>query len=122
MRTLLMAKKYNPYEISSTLEEASDLFQPSTSNVKSDRDDDENEKTPTKKPNDRKLPDWMLKAAQEEPLKPNTNERKQKHTNLNKSQLTVDKSPLKNKSLSNDIYIMSDEDLLEVARFFLKNK
>ena len=107
-----MAKKeYNPAEIPSTLDnDDDDLFGNKEEKKKPDDTPisvSQQSETETKR-KERKLPDWMVVAAQKE-------ENTEHHSKSPKK--PVAKS---NASKPTDIHIMSDEDLLEVARFFNK--
>lgn len=119
-----MEKTYNPEDISSTLEAddwkssedrgesaATKNTSQSVEVKQQPQTSPTSNSTPQKqeKKVERKLPDWMIKAGQEtskaikSPKKPET-------------------SKPKNNCKPEDIYIMSDEDLLDVARYFIKNK
>lgn len=122
-----MDKTYNPEEISSTLE--ADFFEssgareshrkanePTTSasivdETKIKEEKEENKKFAATKKSERKLPDWMVKAGQEKSQASQKKPVEKVSANKSSSQKNPD-----------DIYIMSDEDLLEVARYFIKHK
>ena len=104
---------YNPLEISSTLDSS-----------------EENSNTSSAKKTARKLPDWIENSRNEleEKNTQRPEEEKKNKSTLSKNSKanetttrTKTTSPSKTSSSTNEIYIMSDEDLLEVARLFKKN-
>lgn len=137
-----MEKIFNPEEISSTLDVES--FEPTapgasrsrsqipadsettkTTSAKAKAQNDnettvEDEKLVSPAKRDRKLPDWMIKAGQEKSKavsikSPDTKNRRNERDNDGSTKKSRQTKP-------DDIYIMSDEDLLDVARYFIKHK
>lgn len=119
-----MEKTYNPEEISSTLEaddwNSSENRRESTATTNSSQSVQVKQQPQTsstsnstpqnqEKKVERKLPDWMIKAGQET-------------SKAVKSPKKPEISKPKKLCKPEDIYIMSDEDLLDVARYFIKNK
>lgn len=113
-----MEKNFNPDQIPSTLD--ADFWEPAESrksNQETRKEDEtsagashQSPSNKSEKKNERKLPDWMIKAGKEKSKSPKQEKEKSK-----KSSPQIKKKP-------DDIYIMSDEDLVEVARYFIKNK
>lgn len=136
-----MAKKFNPEEISSTLDVESFELPASgacrsgtqipdgettetitaTRELHDDREKTVNyEKLASSAKRVRKLPDWMIKAGQEKSKSSSLESSEKK--NRRKKTDTAGSTKQSYQTKPDDIYIMSDEDILDVARYFIKNK